>query len=78
MIFFSNGDKNYSRVGWRPWRSSVFRVLVTTASIKHRLQLYLENIADLGFQGGLKMLSTRLDSIKSTRIVQIESLFHGS
>ena len=31
----------------------------------------LENIVDLDFEGGLKMLSNRVDSIKSTQIVQI-------
>ena len=29
----------------------------------------LENIVDLDFEGGLKMLLIRVDSIKSTRIV---------
>ena len=31
----------------------------------------LENIVDLDFEGGLKMLSIRVDSIQPTRIVQI-------
>ena len=31
----------------------------------------LENIVDLDFEGGLKMLSIRVDSIESTRIVRI-------
>ena len=32
----------------------------------------LENIVDLDFEGGLKMLSIRLDSIEWTRIIQNE------
>ena len=47
----------------------------------------LENIVDLDFEGGLKTLSIRVDSIESTRIVRSlwpcfknvhVSLFHGS
>ena len=41
-------------------------------SIRHagsRFARDLENIVDLDFEGGLKMLSIRLDSIESTRIV---------
>ena len=46
----------------------------------------LENIVDLDFEGGLKMLSIRVDSIESTEVcghvlrtrkVHV-SLFHGS
>ena len=32
----------------------------------------LENIVDLDFEGGLKMLSIRVDSIESTQIVRID------
>ena len=49
----------------------------------------LENIADLGFEGGLKMLFIQLDSIKSYELTEVYghvlrmskvhvSLFHGS
>ena len=32
----------------------------------------LENIVDLDFEGGFKMLSIRVDSIESTQIVRID------
>ena len=44
-------------------------------SIQHagcRFVRDLENIVDLDFEGGLKMLSIRVDSIESTRIVRID------
>ena len=44
-------------------------------SIRHagsRFAWDLENIVDLDFEGGLKMVSIRVNSIKSTRIVQID------
>ena len=44
-------------------------------SIRHtgsRFARDLENIVDLDFEGGLKMLSIRVDSIESTRIVRID------
>ena len=48
-----------------------FRLL----SIRHagsRFVRDLENIVDLDFEGGLKMLSIRFDSIESTRILRID------
>ena len=33
---------------------------------------FIENIVDLYFEVGLKMLSIRVDSIESTRIVRID------
>ena len=44
-------------------------------SIRHagsRFAWDLENIVDLDFEGGLKMVSIRVNSIKSTRIVRID------
>ena len=44
-------------------------------SIRHagsRFTRDLENIVDLDFEGGLKMLSIRFDSIESTRIARID------
>ena len=44
-------------------------------SIRHvgsRFARDLENIVDLDFEGGLKMLSIRVDSIELTRIVRID------
>ena len=37
-----------------------------------RLVQDLENIVDLDFEGGLKMLPIRVDSIESTQIVRID------
>ena len=44
-------------------------------SIQHagsRFAQDLENTVDLDFEGGLKMLSIRVDSMESTRIIQID------
>ena len=58
-------------------------------SIRHAISRFvrdLENIVDLDFEGGLKMLSIRVNSIESTEVcgqvlrtrkVHV-SLFHGS
>ena len=55
-----------------PWnRHESFPLL----SIRHagsRFVRDLENIVDLDFEGGLKMLSIRVDLIKLTRIVWID------
>ena len=42
--------------------------LLSIRHVGNRFARDLENIVDLDFEGGLKMLSIRVDSIESTRI----------
>ena len=48
------------------WHESFPLLLIQHAG--SRFACDLENIADLGLEGGLKMLSIRVDSIESTRV----------
>ena len=69
-----------------PWNRHESFPLLSIRHARNRFARDLENIVDLDFEGGLKMLSIRVDSIESTEVcgyvlitrkVHV-SLFHGS
>ena len=56
-----------------PWNRHESFPLLSIRHARNRFARDLENIVDLDFEGGLKMLSIRVDSIESTRIVRIDA-----